>query len=75
MMNVGRGLFQAWLVVTILWVVGIGALAYSIVPANISEWKWQYVPRSPAIFSVSPAKPSPRLRDPGRGIVARSPPR
>src|SRR5262249_19197867 len=29
----------------------------------------------PVRVSVSPARPSPRLRGPGRGIVARSPPR
>jgi hypothetical protein len=27
-MNVGRGLFRAWILVSALWLIGIGAVAY-----------------------------------------------
>src|SRR6185437_13707257 len=30
-MNVGRGLFRAWILVSILWVLGAGVIAYTIV--------------------------------------------
>jgi hypothetical protein len=42
-MNVGRGLFRAWILVTVLWCIVIAALAYNIVHEKISHWKWQYV--------------------------------
>ena len=42
-MNVGRGLFRAWIFVTVLWCIGVGALAYTIVPGQLSHGKWQYV--------------------------------
>jgi hypothetical protein len=42
-MNVVRGLFRAWIFVTVLWCIGVGAGVYAIVPAKISQWKWQYV--------------------------------
>jgi hypothetical protein len=42
-MNVGRGLFRAWILVTVLWCFGVGALAYTIVPDQLSHGKWQYV--------------------------------
>jgi hypothetical protein len=42
-MNVGRGLFRAWIFVTALWFIGIGALAYSLIRTEVSGWKWQYV--------------------------------
>jgi len=42
-MNVGRGLFRAWIFVTVLWCLGVGALGYYVVRDQISHWKWQYV--------------------------------
>jgi hypothetical protein len=42
-MNVGRGLLRAWILVTVLWCVGVGALAYASVHADVSHWKWQYL--------------------------------
>jgi hypothetical protein len=42
-MNVGRGLFRAWILVTVLWCIVIAALAYNVVHEKISHWKWQYV--------------------------------
>jgi hypothetical protein len=42
-MNVGRGLFRAWILLTALWLIGAGALAYFIIDDQISRWKWQYV--------------------------------
>jgi len=42
-MNVGRGLFRAWVLVTVLWCIGVGALAYATVPDQLSHWKWQYL--------------------------------
>jgi hypothetical protein len=35
-MNIGRGLFRAWLLVSILWIIGAGLTAYTIVaPATL----------------------------------------
>jgi hypothetical protein len=42
-MNVSRGLFRAWILVTVLWCIVIAALAYNIVHDKVSHWKWQYV--------------------------------
>jgi hypothetical protein len=40
-MNVGRGLFRAWVVVTVLWCLGVGAMGYYVIRDQISHWKWQ----------------------------------
>jgi hypothetical protein len=39
-MNVVRGLFRAWIFVTVLWFICLGAAIYA---TKISQWKWQYV--------------------------------
>ena len=55
-MNVGRGLFRAWILVTVLWCIGVGALAYTIVHAEISHWKWQYVHQMRKEISITQAE-------------------
>jgi hypothetical protein len=42
-MNVGRGLFRGWILLTVLWLIGAGTLAYFIIGDEVSRWKWQYV--------------------------------
>jgi hypothetical protein len=42
-MNVGRGLFRGWILLTVLWLIGAGSLAYFIIGDEVSGWKWQYV--------------------------------
>jgi hypothetical protein len=42
-MNVGRGLFRAWILVTVLWAVGVILLAYSEIPSSIKNSKWEYI--------------------------------
>src|SRR5262249_10149548 len=41
-MNVGRGLFRGWILLTVLWLIGASAVAYFIIGDEISRWKWQY---------------------------------
>jgi len=41
--NVGRGLFRAWILLTIIWLIGVGAMIYVLVPDEVGRWKWQYV--------------------------------
>lgn len=41
-MNVGRGLFRAWVVVSALWVAGTVALGVSEAPREIAYPYWQY---------------------------------
>jgi hypothetical protein len=42
--SLGRGLFRAWIVISVLWVVGVMAFAISVVPGVLAGWKYQYVP-------------------------------
>jgi len=42
-MNVGRGLFRGWILLTVLWLVAVGTFAYGIIGEEISRWKWQYI--------------------------------
>jgi hypothetical protein len=42
-MNVERGLFRAWIFLTVLWLIGAGTLAYFLIGDEISRWKWEYV--------------------------------
>jgi hypothetical protein len=42
-MNVGRGLFRAWIFVSVLWLCGIGLIAYTEMPRQISSPIWGYV--------------------------------
>ena len=42
-MNVGRGLFRGWILLTALWLIGAGAFAYFIIRDEFSRWKWQYI--------------------------------
>ena len=41
-MNVRRGLWRAWILVTVLWLIGAAGLAYLVMPAKIAQ-KYQYV--------------------------------
>jgi hypothetical protein len=41
-MNVRRGLWRAWIFVTVLWVIGTVTLAFLILPDNVAK-KYQYV--------------------------------
>ena len=43
LMNVGRGLFRAWIFLTVLWIIGAGALGYFIIWDEVSSWKWRYL--------------------------------
>jgi hypothetical protein len=45
-MNVGRGLFRGWIFLTVLWLIGAGALAYFIIGGEVSNSKWQYIDES-----------------------------
>jgi len=42
-MNVGRGLFRAWICLTVLWLIGAGWSAYESIPREILRGKWGYV--------------------------------
>ncbi|MGO4667714.1 hypothetical protein [Bosea sp. 2RAB26] len=42
-MNVGRGLFRAWIVATLLWIIGVAALAYTLIPDSLRGERYQYV--------------------------------
>jgi Protein of unknown function (DUF2569) len=39
----GRGLLRAWILLTVIWLIGMGILAYSLVSSEVGSWKWQYV--------------------------------
>ncbi|KRR21404.1 hypothetical protein CQ14_07080 [Bradyrhizobium lablabi] len=41
-MNVRRGLWRAWIFVTVLWLIGTAGLAYLVMPDQIAR-KYQYV--------------------------------
>jgi hypothetical protein len=45
-MNVGRGLFRAWIFLTLLWLIGVASLAYFIIGDQVSRWKWQHLHQS-----------------------------
>ena len=40
-MNVGRGLFRAWIVISVLWIAGAGIVAYGIVSADTVRGSFQ----------------------------------
>jgi hypothetical protein len=40
-MNIGRGLFRAWLLVSILWIVGAGFTTYTIVAPDTLNGRYQ----------------------------------
>ena len=40
-MNVGRGFFRAWILVSVLWILGAGAIAYSIVAPDTIQGSFQ----------------------------------
>jgi hypothetical protein len=41
--NVRRGLFRAWILLTVVWLIGVITMAYMLVPDEVGQWKWQYV--------------------------------
>lgn len=51
-MNVARGLFRAWIVVSLLWIVGAGSLAYVIVSPDTVKGSFQ-----PAGYTKGGLKP------------------
>lgn len=42
-MNVSRGLFRVWIVVSVLWLLGTIALAWSELPSQIAGTRYSYV--------------------------------
>jgi hypothetical protein len=57
-MNVGRGLFRAWILLTVLWVIGAGTLAYFIIPEEVSGGKWVYIPQLKVpLEQIDPSRP------------------
>jgi hypothetical protein len=42
-MNVRRGLWRAWVFVTVLWIIGTAALAFLVLPDSVASRKYQYV--------------------------------
>ena len=42
-MNMRRGLFRAWILLTIIWLIGVSTLAYFIIPDEVRLSKWHYV--------------------------------
>jgi hypothetical protein len=42
-MNVGRGLFRAWILITALWIVGMTCMGYFAMYDEMRHSKWQYV--------------------------------
>jgi hypothetical protein len=42
-MNVGRGFFRAWILLSVLWAAVIGIIAYTEIPRQISSPMWAYV--------------------------------
>jgi len=40
-MNIGRGLFRAWLLVSILWIIGAGFLAYTMIAPDTIRGAFQ----------------------------------
>jgi hypothetical protein len=41
-MNIRRGLWRAWIFVTVLWIIGASALAFVVLPDNVAR-KYQYI--------------------------------
>jgi len=64
-MNVGRGLFRAWIFLTVLWLIGAGAFAYYIIEGEVSHWKWIYINqwredvRQPTLEEIFEGRPIP----------------
>ena len=42
-MNVKRGLWRAWMFVTVLWIIGSATLACLVLPGSVANRKYQYV--------------------------------
>ena len=42
-LNVGRGLFRAWIFLTVVWLIAAGTGGYFIIGNEVDQWKWQYV--------------------------------
>lgn len=42
-MNVRRGLWRAWIFVTVLWIIGTVTLAFLVLPDSVASRKYQYV--------------------------------
>jgi hypothetical protein len=42
-MNVRRGLFRAWVLFSLIWLIYIGVLAYNEVPSEIASTNYFYV--------------------------------
>jgi hypothetical protein len=42
-MNVGRGLFRGWILLTVLWLIGVGWFAFDSVRYQIRAGSWSYV--------------------------------
>ena len=47
-MNIGRGLFRAWVFISVIWIIGVTWAAYVIVPDGVvgSKWGYQYRTRA-----------------------------
>jgi hypothetical protein len=43
LMNVSRGLFRTWIFVSTLWLIGVTALAGSVLPNQMASARYQYV--------------------------------
>jgi hypothetical protein len=57
-MNVGRGLLRGWILLTVLWLIGAGTLAYFIIPEDVALGKWVYIhqPKVP-LGEIDPSRP------------------
>lgn len=42
-MNVRRGLWRAWIFVSVLWIIGTSTLAFIVLPESVASRKYQYV--------------------------------
>ncbi len=40
-----RGLFRAWVFISILWIIAVGAMAYLTIPDEVRLGRWQYLQR------------------------------
>jgi hypothetical protein len=67
-MNMGRGLLRTWILLTVIWLIGMGILAYTLVSSEVSSWKWQYVHHMRKDIDINKVETSQT-----RGVITKPP--